>query len=502
MADIGNCFFSLMGEVTDKREHDIMDSEERIQYKLTPEQLKYAHTIRQLTDSFRRRASKILNQHNTIDRKIHDTIKNLSKDRSIFITKADKGRSIVILDRADYIQKIESIINDNTNFKIFQKDPTLTNEDKLIRKLRELKANGFITDKEYLFCYPTSSQPSRLYGLPKVHKEGLPIRPILSACGTFNYKLAQMLAKRLQHLRKSVFLIDNSFTFVDQLHSLDIKMNLHRIVSFDITSLFTNIPLTDTIEIILRKLYKDHCSCPASKEEGSITNKCSTCTNKDNMRWLITTATARTHFHFNGKIYQQHNGVSMGSPLGPLLADIFLLHLEEHLMDELHANGLVYYKRYVDDIFAIIKEGTNINRLMEILNSFHKSIQFTYELENNGSLPFLDISVQRLPQHERSWFSTSVYRKPTFTGLLLNWKSFVPHEYKKRTIASMVYRAIRISSDYSIMHKEFLFIRQLAVSNGYPLSFVQGIIKNTLERQLYKLRLNRYIMKRKLTRRQ
>ena len=63
-----------------------------------------------------------------------------------------------------------------------------------------------------------------------------------------------MLIKRLQHLRKSAFLIDNPFTFVDQLHSLDIKMNLHRIVSFDITSLLTSISLSDTIEIILRKL--------------------------------------------------------------------------------------------------------------------------------------------------------------------------------------------------------------------------------------------------------
>ena len=171
VTNIENCFVSLMGEVIDKREHDIMDSEERIQYKLTPEQLKYAHTIRQLTDNFRTRASKILNQHSTIDQKIHDTIRNLSKDRSIFITKADKGRSIVILNRTDYIQKIESIITDKTTFKILQKDPTLTNEDKLIRKLRELKAGGFMTDKEYQFCYPAGSQPARLYGSQKYIKK-------------------------------------------------------------------------------------------------------------------------------------------------------------------------------------------------------------------------------------------------------------------------------------------------------------------------------------------
>ena len=172
----------------------------------------------------------------------------------------------------------------------------------------------------------------------------------------------------------------------------------------------------------------------------------------------------------------------MGSPLGPLLADIFLTHLENETMQKLKENGLVFYKRYVDDIFAIVKEESNVDQLQNILNSFHTSIQFTIETEKDTSLPFLDILIRRLAQRDQSWFATSIYRKSTFTDLLLKWKSFIPYEYKKSAISSMVYRALRISSNYLDLHKEFLFIRQLGVSNGYPLSFVQNIIRTTFER--------------------
>lgn len=114
-------------------------------------------------------------------------------------------------------------------------------------------------------------------------------------------------------------------------------------------------------------------------------------------------------------------------------------------------------------------EYTDVDEVKNVLNSFHVSIQFTSEPETNQTLPFLDILIRRLPTYNRSWFSTSVHRKSTYTGLILKWHSFVPIERKRSTISSMIYRAIRITSDYNLLHKEFTFIRMIAVSNGYPL---------------------------------
>jgi hypothetical protein len=316
---------------------------------------------------------------------------------------------------------------------------------------------------------------------------------------------------------------------VDELHALDIDMTYHKLVSFDVTSLFTNVPLKETIKIVLAELYGDTCHCPiarAGEKEVVIKNdeKCRWCLDRLDLEWLLQTATSRTHFLFNGKIFSQINGVAMGSPIGPLLADIFMVHLEKQLMERLERLGVVYSRRYVDDTLAIVKIDADTDQLKSVLNSFHPSIQFTIELEDDSTIPFLDILIRRhprvtevmvetqqheevncvvpssndhtnqhhsgLPKHQhqsdkRPWFSTSVYRKPTFTGLILKWNSYVPLEYKRSAISSMVYRAIRITSNFPTLHKEFLFIRQIAVSNGYPLSFVLRVIRTTLNKHLY-----------------
>ena len=491
IASVETFFFALLGYTTDQKEFEKKYENERAQYKLTSEQLQYATKIRRVTDEFRHKTSILLKKCGASDPKSLALIKNLARDKSIIITKADKGRTVVLLDREEYINKMENLISDHTTFKQIYEDPTIAEEDRLTRKLRQMKERDFITEQEYNHCYPSGSQPARLYGLPKVHKPGLPLRPILSASGTFNYGIAQLLVRRLSHLKKHPTIVTDTFKLVDELHSLKIDMNQHKLVSFDVVSLFTNVPLNDTIKIILDELYRDECQCTTSHNNHTLNTKkkkqekCKICLDRADMKWLLETATSRTHFLFNGKIYSQINGVAMGSPVGPLLADIFLVHLEKKLMSQLKQQGVVYWKRYVDDILAIIKNDTDIDQLKTTLNSFHKSIQFTAELETDRSLPFLNILIRRRPNHNTSWFLTDIYRKPMYTGLILKWNSSVPLEHKRSAISSMVYTAIRIISDYSLLHKEFLFIRQIAVSNGYPLPFVLNVIRITLERHLF-----------------
>ena len=224
ITNMENFFLCLLGQVTDKRNYERIDENDKIEYKLTSEQLLTANQIRQLANNFRRNALKKIKRHSTLNKNQIETLKYLAKDKSIFITKADKGRCTVVLDRTQYIDSMESLINECTSFKLVDVDPTVSQEDKLVKKLRELKACNFISEQEYHLCYPTGSQPARMYGLPKVHKERLSFRPILAATGTFNYKLAQLLVKRLSHLRKSETIIANTFSFVDELHSMDFNM--------------------------------------------------------------------------------------------------------------------------------------------------------------------------------------------------------------------------------------------------------------------------------------
>ncbi|CAF1146962.1 unnamed protein product [Rotaria magnacalcarata] len=94
---------------------------------------------------------------------------------------------------------------------------------------------------------------------------------------------------------------------------------------------------------------------------------------------------------------------------------------------------------------------------MNIRNSHHQDIQFTSVKEEGEQLAFLDVLIKRKAKP----FVTTMYRKPTYTGLLAKWESFVPRQYKRSAISSMVYRGIRICSTFALMHEEFNFIRKV-----------------------------------------
>ena len=102
------------------------------------------------------------------------------------------------------------------------------------------------------------------------------------------------------------------------------------------------------------------------------------------MKELLLLCSKNVHFTFNNDIYQQCDGVAMGSPLGPVIAGIFMVELARTLLPRL-IEYMTPWKRYVDDTIARIKL-TSIDYVLRILNTFHKDINFTYELEINNKM--------------------------------------------------------------------------------------------------------------------
>ena len=158
------------------------------------------------------------------------------------------------------------------------------------------------------------------------------------------------------------------------------------------------------------------------------------------MKDPITLCTKNVPFTFNDDIHQQRDGVAMGSPLGPVLAGIIMVELENSIVPKMNSH-LRFWKRYVDDTLTIAKEGS-INHILQQLNSFHPNTQFTFEIESSGRIPFLDILIIR----KKSSIETTVYRKCTDTGIYLNWFSFAPNTWKRGTLKNLVYRAYNICS--------------------------------------------------------
>jgi len=164
----------------------------------------------------------------------------------------------------------------------------------------------------------------------------------------------------------------------------------------------------------------------------------------------------------------------MGSPLGPALANIFVGCQEEKLFT--FANRPLAYFRYVDDTFAVFNNEDDCNTFLSHLNSHLPSLRFTHEKEFNHSLPFLDVLVERLG----SEFSTSVYRKPTFTGQYLRWNSFRSHKRKINLIGTLVHRAFMICSKDKL-DPEHDKIYSTLLENGYPEHLINSTIKRKLQ---------------------
>ena len=157
-------------------------------------------------------------------------LRDFASDDSIIVTRPDKGRGVVILDKDDYKKKVTDILSDSSKFGLV-KEPIhkilLQVEDKVNRLLAKLKKAAMITPDVYNELYVSGSTPGILYGLPKVHKLFTPLRPIFAACGTPTYKLAKYLVPILAPLTENQFTVKNSYQFVTDLQNLQLNPNNH-----------------------------------------------------------------------------------------------------------------------------------------------------------------------------------------------------------------------------------------------------------------------------------
>ena len=132
----------------------------------------------------------------------------------------------------------------------------------------------------------------------------------------------------------------------------------------------------------------------------------------------------------------------MGSPLGPVLANLFMAIKEKEWLNNCDS-APVFYRRYVDDIFCLMKNESEANSFLLYLNGKDPNIKFTIEHEKDKKLPFLDILIS----FKNGRFETSVYRKDTFSGLFMNFRSFLPKIYKLGLISTLVDRVYKIAQN-------------------------------------------------------
>ena len=265
--------------------------------------------------------------HTIFSDKDKEVLKKLGKNNNLHITRPDKGRGVVIMNKIDYINKVANILSDPATFENLPHDDpktkTLKLEDKINRNLKKLKDNNNITEEEYKNLYATGTSPGIMYGLPKIHKQGIPVRPILSSTNNPNYRLAKFLIPHINHLSINDYTLKNSKEFFDYISNINLPNN-SVMASFDIVSLYTNIPIKETVEIITNSIYEN---------DNSFRNL-----TKKNFKNLLKLVTEDNYFIFNNKYLKQIEGLSMGNPISATFANIFMSFHEQQWLSKYFKN--------------------------------------------------------------------------------------------------------------------------------------------------------------------
>ena len=246
---------------------------------------------------------------------------------------------------------------------------------------------------------------------------------------------------------RSAHHIENSKQFIETIKTIRLD-ETDILVSFDVESLFTKVPLPDTIELL-----RPHFDPPVVN--------------------LFRHCLTSSYFVWKGNFYEQTDGVAMGSPLSPIIADFFMEDFEIRALQSAMKKPKHWY-RYVDDTFVVWQHGKeSLQMFLDHLNSIHPNIKFTMEIENNSSLPFLDVLVNK---KKNGSLGHQVYRKPTHTDRYLNALSN-HHPAQKITVIKTLVERARTITEPNLLEEEFSHLRKTLQENGYKLSEINRAIK-------------------------
>jgi hypothetical protein len=235
--------------------------------------------------------------------------------------------------------------------------------------------------------------------------------------------------------------------FVQILESLRVQPE-DLMVSFDVVSLFTNVPIVDSLELLSHHFEYDVLA-------------------------LFKNVLTSTYFCFDGQFYEQMDRVAMGSPLSPVIAYFFMEGFEKKAIEQATHKPVCWF-RYVDDTFVIWPHGQEkLTEFLNHLNRLHNKIQFTMEIEAEGHLPFLDIDIYRKTDGS---LGHKVYRKPTHTDLYLHQNLHHYPANKQSVLAPLIDRAKAVCDEDSLT-QELEFLTTIFKDNGYSPQQVQRVME-------------------------
>lgn len=312
-------------------------------------------------------------------------LKRLRRDSSIIIKPADKGSTVVIMDKEQYIKEAERQLVDREFYSEIKEPIYLESIQVIAEGLKRLQDRGILSKRQIQYLEGSGTPRGRkFYLLPKVHKnkdswpfpDVPPRRPIFYDCGSESYGVAKLITFYLNPLsiRHSSYIKD-TYHFLERVVDMQISPQA-RFFSMDVESLYTNIKTKKGLEAVQRCFEK----YPEEGRPDGILLR------------LLELSLMKNDFEFNGRFFLQVKGTAMGKRFAPAYANIYMADWEESVLPRCRITPTQYLS-YLDDIWGIW-EGTEEEwaEFIQTLNTHHPSIKVKWEL---NKINFLDVTIYK-----------------------------------------------------------------------------------------------------------
>ena len=420
-----------------------------------------------------------------------EAVKSLKDDNSIIIKQADKGGASVIMSKENCKSMVERILNDEVYYTKLKANPEKDLQMKYKRFLKNYKSH--MTEKEMDYLQNFEAKTSNFYGLPKVHKSkqinekcklaqsnyveitedilDLKLRPIVAGPSCQTHRFSNLIDILLRPFTKHVtsYLRDTT----DFLNNIPENVPKDTIlVSFDIDSLYSNIPHALGLEAVDYWLEKyPETLNPRFTKEFIL----------DGIKLIL----ENNIFCFNDTYFKQVKGTAMGTKFAPVYATLTIGYLEEKLLNIIEKDYdadfqhffKTYWKRFLDDCFIPwTKSEAELKAFHGILNNLHKDIKFTIQGSPNEQ-PFLDVMVQ----NKDGRLETDIYYKETDSKQYLLFTSCHPRHTKQSIPYNLARRLRTIISEQNTLEIRLNELKSFLLTQKYPKKLIQSVIDRAMQ---------------------